>query len=283
MVNLLGSSENTIRKKKMKHSSRIAVAVAASTVLIGGLAACSNNSSASDTTVAASTTSLPHWTYEGEEGPENWGDLSPSYAACADGSAQTPIDVTNVVQSDLTDPIFDYGVKSATVINNGHTIQANSADGNSMTVDDASTPLKQIHFHSPSEHTINGKSAAAEVHFVHKTDAGVISVVGVMIVEGPDANAAWQPYVEALSTKKDTETSVELDWSAMLPVKHTTYRYTGSLTTPPCTEGVNWFLMTNPVSLSADQIAAFSAAYEGNNRPVQPLNGREIQLDTTNG
>jgi carbonic anhydrase len=266
---------NTLRK--------VVTATAASTLLLAALAGCSDGGSSSDTTMANTSTTLPHWTYEGEEGPENWGALSPAYAACADGSAQTPIDVANAVDADLADPEFDYAVKSATVINNGHTIQANATEGNSMTVDGASTPLKQIHFHAPSEHTINGKSAAAEVHFVHKTDDGVISVVGVMIIEGAEANAAWQPYVDALTTAEGSETPVEMDWSAMLPAAHTTYRYSGSLTTPPCTEGVNWFLMTEPVSLSADQIAAFTAAYEGNNRPVQPLNDREIELDTSNG
>lgn len=269
----------------MKLRTKAVGAIAASALVLAGLSSCGNSDTSTDTTAAAdsATTTLPHWTYEGEEGPANWGELSEAYATCADGSAQTPIDVTNAVDADLADPVFDYATKSATVINNGHTIQANAADGNSMTVDGASTPLKQIHFHAPSEHTIDGKAAAAEVHFVHKTDDGVISVVGVMITEGTEANAAWQPYVDALSTGEGSETAVELDWSAMLPANHTTFRYTGSLTTPPCTEGVNWFLMTEPVSLSADQIAAFTAAYEGNNRPVQPLNGRKIQLDTTNG
>lgn len=247
------------------------------------VAACGSDNDADEAAGGDTSTTLPHWTYEGEEGPEHWGDLAPEYAACADGSAQTPIDITGAVEADLADPVFSYDVKSATVINNGHTIQANAAEGNTITVDGAVSPLKQIHFHAPSEHTINGKAAAAEVHFVHKTDDGVITVVGVMIVEGSEPNAAWQPYVDALTTEEGAETAVELDWNAMLPASHTTYRYTGSLTTPPCTEGVNWFLMTEPVALSADQIAAFTAAYEGNNRPIQALNDREIELDTSAG
>ena len=206
-----------------------------------------------------------------------------AYAACADGSAQTPIDVTGAVEVDLADPVFDYAALAATVVNNGHTIQANASEGNTVTVDGAVSPLQQIHFHAPSEHTIDGVSAAAEVHFVHTTDDGVITVVGVMIVEGAEANAAWQPYVDALTTAEGAETTVELDWAAMLPGVRTTFRYTGSLTTPPCTEGVNWLLMSEPVALSADQIAAFVAGYEGNNRPVQPLNDRELELDSTNG
>lgn len=265
----------------MSTTSRRATAFAASAVLLATLAACGDDEAATDTTAAPTT--LPHWEYEGEDGPEYWGNLAPEYAACADGSAQTPIDVTGAVETDLTDPVFDYAVKTATVVNNGHTVQANAAEGNTLDVSGAVSPLKQIHFHAPSEHTIDGQAAAAEVHFVHKTDAGVITVVGVMIVEGAMANTAWQPYIDALTTAEGAETPTELDWAAMLPASHTTYRYTGSLTTPPCTEGVNWLLMTQPVELSADQIAAFTAAYEGNSRPVQPLNGRELELDSTNG
>lgn len=259
--------------------------VVAAGALILGLAACggdSDSDSASSSGGDTSTT-LPHWTYEGEEGPEHWGELAPEYATCADGSAQTPIDITGAVDADLADPEFSYTVKSATVINNGHTIQANAAEGNTVSVDGVTSPLKQIHFHSPSEHVIDGKAAAAEVHFVHKTDEGAITVVGVMIVEGSEANAVWQPYLDAMTTAKGDETAIELDWAAMLPAVHTTYRYVGSLTTPPCTEGVQWLLMTEPVSLSKDQIAQLTAAYEGNNRPVQSLNGREIELDTTQG
>jgi carbonic anhydrase len=273
--------------------SRVA-ALAATSALFVTLAACGGSDAATETSVettvaeATETTvahsgELPHWTYEGEEGPENWGALTPEYAACADGSAQTPIDVVGAVEADLADPEFDYAALSATVINNGHTIQANASDGNTVIVDGAVSPLTQIHFHSPSEHTIDGVSAVAEVHFVHVNDDSVITVVGVMIAEGAVANAAWQPYVDALTTPEGVETPVELDWSAMLPAAHTSYRYTGSLTTPPCTEGVNWLLMSEPVSLSAEQIAAFAAAYEGNNRPVQPLNGRELELDSTIG
>ncbi|MGA0878528.1 MAG: carbonic anhydrase, partial [Ilumatobacteraceae bacterium] len=256
-------------------TSRISALVAAGGLVLA-LTACGDDDAADsagsiDTTQAAGTTAapakeLPHWTYEGEEGPENWGELAPEYVLCADGSAQTPIDITNTIDADLTDPLFSYDVNSATVINNGHTIQANAAEGNTLTVDGVDSPLKQIHFHAPSEHTIDGESAAAEVHFVHKTDDGVISVVGVMIVEDAAANTAWQPYVDAMGTVEGAETAIELDWAAMLPAVHTTYRYSGSLTTPPCTEGVNWFLMTESVSLSADQIAAITAAYEGNNR-----------------
>lgn len=245
------------------------------------VAACGDNdsSSASSTTAHAHA----HWTYEGEEGPEHWAELDEDYALCADGSAQTPIDIVDPVSKDLADPEFSYTVNSATVINNGHTVQANAGEGNTLTVDGATYPFAQIHFHAPSEHTINGEQAAAEVHFVHKTADGAIAVVGVMIQEGPTDNTAWDAFVGALDVKEGEERTAEIDWLSMLPESHLTIRYQGSLTTPPCTEGVSWFLMSQPVELSAEQIAAFTAAYEGNNRPVQPLNGREVDVDASEG
>ncbi|MEY2754546.1 MAG: hypothetical protein RJB65_904 [Actinomycetota bacterium] len=252
------------------------------------LTACGSEETASTTTEApaaettAKATEHPHWTYEGEEGPEFWGEISEEYVLCADGSAQTPIDVTGAVEADLADPSFAYTAGEATVVNNGHTIQANAAEGNTVTVDGAEFPLKQIHFHAPSEHTIDGQSFAAEVHFVHKTDDGVITVVGVMITEGAE-NAAWQPYIDGMGVAEEAEQAATIDWAAMLPASHLTFRYSGSLTTPPCTEGVNWLLMESPVELSASQIAAMTAAYEGNSRPVQDLNGREVQLDSSEG
>jgi carbonic anhydrase len=269
---------------KLTTMSRV-VTFIASGAFVFGLAACGDDAVTENSTAVETETKsdLPHWTYEGEDGPENWGDLGPEYATCSDGSAQTPIDIAGAVTTDLADPVFSYTVKTATVINNGHTIQANAAEGNTVSVDGAVSPLKQIHFHAPSEHTINGVTASAEVHLVHVNNNDVITVVGVMIVEGSEANVSWQPYVDALTTAEGDENILELDWAGLLPVAHTTYRYSGSLTTPPCTEGVNWLLMTEPVSLSADQIAAFIAAYEGNNRPLQPLNERKIELDTSVG
>lgn len=261
------------------------VALATLTVACGDKKAVETTTTAAavETTVASSTTAKApaHWTYEGEEGPSHWGELDPAYALCADGSAQTPIDVTGATGVDLPNPVINYSAGDAVVVNNGHTIQLKSADGNTIAVDGVSAPLKQIHFHTPSEHTINGKTFPAEVHFVHITDAGVITVLGVMITEGAADNAAWAPYVASLGTVKGTDGAAKVDWAAMLPSNLATYRYAGSLTTPPCTEGVNWLLLETPVELSAAQIQAFEKAYTGNARPVQPLNGRTVQEDTS--
>lgn len=267
---------------------RWAIALVAATVL--ALAACGTSSEGNETAepTEEATTASPspaHWTYEGEEGPANWGELDPAYAACADGSAQTPIDIVDPTPTDLADPVFAYAAGEVGILDNGHTVQAVAAAGNTVTVDGTAFPLAQMHFHTPSEHTIGGETFPLEVHFVHIDEAGTITVVGVMIQEGPEANAAWQPFVDALATAEVgvTDQTADLDWNALLPVGHRTYRYEGSLTTPPCTEGVHWLLMTDPIQLSADQIAAFTAAYEGNARPVQPLNGREVLVDSTEG
>jgi carbonic anhydrase len=235
------------------------------------------NSAATATTVPAPA----HWTYDGEDGPENWGELDPAYALCADGSSQTPIDVTGAVGVDLTNPIINYTAGDAVVVNNGHTVQLQAAEGNSITVDDKAAPLAQIHFHTPSEHTIDGQTFEAEVHFVHITEASEITVLGVMITSGQRDNAAWQPYIDSLGTAEGSDAATQIDWAAMLPPNLATYRYGGSLTTPPCTEGVDWLLLETPVELSATQIEAFVAAYDGNARPVQPLNERTLEMDST--
>lgn len=236
-----------------------------------------------ETTAASATTAKAkaHWTYEGEEGPENWGKLDPAYVTCADGSAQTPIDIVSPVEADLANPVIAYTAGSAAVTNNGHTVQLSAAEGSKITVDGADWPLLQIHFHTPSEHTINGKSFAGEVHFVHKNADGALAVLGMMIAEGAADNAAWKPYIDVLGTAEGAEATANVDWAAMLPSNLETFRYSGSLTTPPCTEGVTWLLLENPVELSAAQIKAFEAAYSGNARPVQPLNGREVKADNS--
>lgn len=220
-----------------------------------------------------------HWSYEGEEGPEHWAELDPAYAACADGTAQTPIDVVGPTPVDLVDPELAYEAGEAEVVNTGHTIQANAASGSTLTVDGAEYPLAQMHFHAPSEHAVDGAHAPVEAHFVHKTEDDEIAVVGVVLTAGDAPNEAWQPFVEALTVEGEDAVETQLDWEAMLPDDRTTIRYEGSLTTPPCTEGVRWLLMQEPVPLGADQLAAFESAYSENNRPLQPLNGRTVEVD----
>jgi carbonic anhydrase len=252
------------------------------------LAACSASGASPVPSASALAASAPagsaapaHWTYEGEEGPAHWGTLDPAYAACADGSAQSPIDVTSPVPTVAPDPAIAYAAGATTIVNNGHTIEAEAPDGNTVTIDGASFALTQAHMHVPSEHHVAGASFPAEFHFVNKDASGAITVVGVLVTQGAADNAAWAPFVAAASTQPGAETEAELDWPALLPSDLTSYRYAGSLTTPPCTEGVHWVLLKTPIALSAAQIAALQKAYDGNARPIQPLNGRQVTRDAT--
>jgi carbonic anhydrase len=223
------------------------------------------------------------YSYEGDTGPEHWAELDPAYAACADGSEQSPIDVIDPAPADLADPVIAYATGDAQVVNNGHTIQANAAQGSTVALDEIEFSLVQMHFHAPSEHRIYGLSAPVEAHFVNATPEGVLAVLGVMVVEGVVPNASWEPYLATLGLAEGEEQLATLDWNAMLPSSRQTFRYRGSLTTPPCTEGVEWLVLSEPVALGAGQIASFTAAYSGNNRPVQPLNDRSVEVDASEG
>jgi carbonic anhydrase len=166
-------------------------------------------------------------------------------------------------------------------INNGHTIQINLPGGDTLTIGSDTYALAQYHFHNPSEHTVSGRHSPMEMHLVHKSAAGALAVVGVLIDEGAH-NSAFDPIWANLPNAKGIEThypSTTVDVDALLPVIRTTYRYDGSLTTPPCSEGVKWILMTTPIHLSKAQITAFTQLIPDNNRPTQPLNGRRVVTD----
>ena len=263
----------------MNRSARSRLGLAA--VMAIAAMACAPAVAPSASPASVSPATPAHWTYEGAEGPAHWGELDPAYVTCADGTAQSPIDITNPTPADLADPAFAYQAGVAQVVNNGHSIQANAAAGGTMSVDGVAYQLAQVHFHAPSEHTLDGTRTPVEVHFVHRAADGRIAVVAVFLVQGDTTNAAWDPYVKALGVARGAEQAAKLDWMAMLPASRLTIRYSGSLTTPPCTEAVHWLLMKDPVQLSADQLRAFTAAYEGNDRPVQPLNHRPVEIDTT--
>jgi carbonic anhydrase len=236
---------------------------------------------AEEATPASSHT--PHWTYEGEEGPEHWGELSSEYATCSGGTKQSPIDVTGTIEGDLANIAFDYHVVSPLhIINNGHTAQIAIPSGSSMTLDGMTYPLKQFHFHSPSEHTVDGVADAMEMHLVHITDDGAIAVVGVLLTESEE-NAALKGVLEAIPVTAGPEQEVtgSADLNALLPAQRTSYRYSGSLTTPPCSEGVQWLLMTERQTVSTAQVEAFRKVFIMDARPVQPLNDRQINEDTT--
>lgn len=228
----------------------------------------------------------PHWTYEGAEGPEHWGDLGEEYALCSSGREQSPINLTDATGGDLQDIVFNYGDSAVKILHNGHTIQVNYDDGSSIQANGKSYDLNQFHFHVASEHSINNQFSDAELHLVHMASDNSRAVVGVMINVGAD-NEALATVWDNLPAQESPETTipnVRVNAADLLPDSpFTYYTYPGSLTTPPCDQGITWFVLTTPIEMSAEQIERFKTIIEVNNRPVQELNGRLLQEDTTTG
>ena len=261
-----------------------------SLAVIGLLTSCTAAPSAVSAPVPAASasaiaTAAPGaWSYAGATGPEAWGTLSPDYAACSDGSAQSPIDIAAPAAADLPNIVYSYSEGEAGLIDNGHSVEAEpmTPGGNSIELEGLRYLLTQLHFHAPSEHQISGQSYPLEVHFVHQSEDGQLAVIGVFVKQGAE-NAAWKPFTDQISAATDNPEAnvVSLDWSSLLPATQTAIRYEGSLTTPGCTEGVAWNVVRQPLSMSAEQIAAFTSEYSGNKRPVQPLDGRTVQIDST--
>ena len=218
-----------------------------------------------------------HWAYSDEEGPANWGALDEDYATCGTGSAQSPIDLPAGVPPGSEPFSIEAGAAEGTLVDTGHTMQF-SPDDDATTVDFGGDDyaMLQTHVHAPSEHTVAGLKAAAEFHLVHADDDGELLVVGVLVREGA-ASEAWQPFVDAVTAGEE---SLDLDFGALLPSDLTHYSYTGSLTTPPCTEGVQWVVLAIPVELSAEQIAVLDEASHKNARPTMPLGDRIVDGGT---
>lgn len=219
-----------------------------------------------------------HWGYEGETGPQNWAKLSPEYVTCGSGTRQSPIDIRSGIKVEL-DPIrFDYKPSYFRIIDNGHTIQASVGAGLKMSVMGRSYELQQIHFHRPSEERIDGRAYDMVAHLVHKDLDGRIAVVAVLIERG-SAHPLIQTLWNNLPLEKNDSyaPSTAINPADLLPSDSAYYTYMGSLTTPPCTEGVLWMVMKQPVQLSDEQIAVFSRFYRNNARPVQPVSGRTIK------
>lgn len=246
------------------------------------------------TRLAAPRSVDPVWHYEGAAGPEHWGTLSPAFRTCREGRRQSPIDIANPshgatprLRMSFPRAALRIGRREHTAdgINNGHTIQINYAAGDTMTLGDTAYQLVQYHFHGPSEHTVDGRSFPMEMHMVHRAADGRLAVVGVLIESGSE-NAAFVPVWANLPTQTGVETHyphLDVDVEGLLPAVRTSYRYDGSLTTPPCSEGVQWIIMTSPIQLSPAQIAAFTHLIPKNNRPTQPLNARTVATDALSG
>ncbi|MFC5578385.1 carbonic anhydrase [Lysobacter niabensis] len=219
-----------------------------------------------------------HWEYTGEAGPEHWGELEDDFQLCGSGRNQSPIDLTHFIEADLPPIAFDYQPGGYDVVNNGHTIQVQYKPGSRITLDGTDFELKQLHFHVPSENTIEGKSFPMEAHLVHADAQGHLAVVAVMFEEGRES--AWLDKVWPRVPKQadgETELATPLAATDLLPADRDYYRYSGSLTTPPCSEDVRWLVLKQPVKASAAQLAVVGRTLgHANNRPVQPAGARII-------
>ncbi|MBL7845699.1 MAG: carbonic anhydrase family protein [Cyclobacteriaceae bacterium] len=281
----------------MTHSKNPLVAMALACVLTLLLSHCSTKPKEESQTTqeqqpATPTTARPvHWGYEGEDGPGNWASLSPVYALCGNGQHQSPI---NIVKSDAKGGAvwkLDYKTTSLRIahnehmediIDNGHTIQITVDEGSTFTFNNKVYSLKQFHFHTPSEHTIDGQHAPMEMHMVHQSEDGSLAVVGILFQEGKEPNKNFEKIIANLpNAKGETKhiTDVNLELQVHLPADNYAYHYTGSLTTPPCSENVQWLVLRDPVYLTAEQINAFASRIGPNNRPTQALNDRQVQVD----
>ncbi|HEY2978635.1 MAG TPA: carbonic anhydrase family protein [Burkholderiaceae bacterium] len=219
-----------------------------------------------------------HWSYDGESGPLSWGQLKPEFSKCASGTRQSPIDIRDGIRVDLEPVQFDYKPSAFRVLDNGHTVQVNVAPGNSIEVMGRRFELAQFHFHRPSEERIDGKQFDMVAHLVHKDLGGRLAVVAVLLERG-GAHALVQSVWNNLPLEKGDEVSARapLDLNQLLPKDTRYFTYMGSLTTPPCSEGVLWMVMQQPVSVSTEQIDVFARLYPMNARPLQQASGRLIK------
>ncbi|MGC3002342.1 carbonic anhydrase [Streptomyces sp. G35A] len=265
----------------------VAAALAAATVTACGTSAAADRSTSAGpgaTTPSAPAGGhaprTPHWSYEGADGPEHWATLSEDFATCGKGRAQSPIDLDADLAVETDAPVtVHYGRVTAELVNTGHTVQAtvSPGSGSGIVVDGTAYQLRQFHFHLPSEHTEDGEHAAMEMHFVHEDGKGGLAVLGVLMRAGRGHSAftdLWQ-HLPAEEGGRSRLTR-PLDLTRFLPGDRDQYRYEGSLTTPPCTEGVKWTVLEDQVGVTPRQVAAYRELFPRSNRPVQPRNDREV-------
>jgi carbonic anhydrase len=232
-----------------------------------GLACCA---AARPARVLAGGQAHPHWSYDGETGPAHWGELAPQFDTCRIGTHQTPIDLTGAIGDEAAGIDFDYRSVAMRIVNNGHTIQVNPDPGCAITIGGETYNLVQFHFHHPSEHLVDGRAFEMELHLVHRSAKGGLAVVGTFITAGK-GNTALGTFFEAMPHSEGIEVKTEgqFDPAALVPATRAFYRYTGSLTTPPCSEGLTWTVFREPIEASPEQIRAFAALFPNNARPVQ--------------
>lgn len=218
-----------------------------------------------------------HWNYEGEHGPDHWGDLDPASRVCSIGTQQSPIVIEDSIEAELPPLKFNWARQPDTIVNNGHTIQLNFREGGGLSVGDERFDLVQFHFHHPSEHLIGDKSFSLEAHFVHRNAAGALAVVGVLIETGK-TNPVFAQIAATMPTAEGppVKAAADIDPNGLLPKKRDYYRYEGSLTTPPCSETVSWLLFADPIEVAEADADAFAKLYPFNARPTQKLDRRFV-------
>ena len=228
---------------------------------------------------AAAESGSTHWGYFDDTGPDHWSDLSPDFATCKTGKAQSPVNLGRGKPADLRPLQLHYRATSLELVNNGHTVQVNVEQGSWLRFDNKEYELKQFHFHTPSEHRIFARELPLEIHFVHKSRDGELAVIGALarISYRPHMalNRLWE-HLPKTTGEKSNAGGMHFNPISLLPVKRDYLTYQGSLTTPPCSEGVRWIVFREPIRISDSLVRKFTRAVGDNARPVQPLNGRMV-------
>jgi carbonic anhydrase len=224
-----------------------------------------------------------HWSYTGESGPDKWGGLDAANAACSSGGQQSPVDITGAVSARQSSLKLNWSKRPNTIVNNGHTIQLAFPEGDTLAIGNRTYVLKQFHFHHPSEHLVEGKGFAMEAHFVHEGPDG-LAVVGVLMVAGKP-NAVFKRIVATMPSEEGAPVAADpaIDPSRLLPARRTYFHYEGSLTTPPCSETVDWIVLAQPIEVEKVDIARFGKLYPMNARPVQKRDRRFILSSSSQG
>jgi carbonic anhydrase len=285
-----------IESKSLPNVDKLVPLCAAAIVL----AACDNTDSpshsdtATETHVAEDAHHEVHWGYEEENGPARWGAMKTDWQLCANGREQSPIDLASAVESDLPEiSVHRLSEHAVEVLNqndvleeldNGHTVQVNALLPDALEIDGKSYSLQQFHFHSPSEHTVDGKHFPMEIHFVNKAGDGSLAVLGILVSEGgenPAIASLWESLPESHGDTTRATLPESFAESLLTNADAGFFHYSGSLTTPPCTEGVRWMIKRAPTKLSAAQIQRFQSIYDHNNRPTNPLNDRDLFVDSS--
>lgn len=237
--------------------------------MIAGLALC-------PLCVSTGSAAEHHWSYEGEAGPDKWGNLDSGDKACLVGSQQSPIDISDTIAARQPLLKLSWDKRPDTIVNNGHTIQLGLPEGDTLEMDGRKYALKQFHFHHPSEHLVEGKRFAMEAHFVHAADDR-LAVVGVLLVPGR-ANSVFRKIVSTMPAEEGAPVAADpaIDPKHLLPAQRIYFHYEGSLTTPPCSETVDWIVLAHHVEVDEADIARFAKLYPMNARPVQKRDRRFI-------